>query len=77
MTSKDRAIHITIRNLHNIFGEINEHARLNELSELWVTNPYFIDPLGVFTSHKEISDMAAKIQAMGSGEDVFSELGKQ
>lgn len=76
MTSQARATSLTKLNIHAIFGEKDATQRLQTISKTWVTSgeALFVDSLGVFKTHEEISAMADKIQGFGGPEDEFVEL---
>jgi hypothetical protein len=78
MTTKDKAIQLTKDNLHLVFGETSAPKRLEKIGELYVpsSEALFVDPMGVFKTHEAISDMVAKLQALGPGQ-VFTEIGER
>lgn len=76
MTTADAVIKLLQDNLHLIFAEPDEEKRLAQLGRLWFADSecFFIDPLGVFTTHKSISDLTAGLLASNAG-NIFTELG--
>ncbi|KAH7078351.1 hypothetical protein FB567DRAFT_595956 [Paraphoma chrysanthemicola] len=78
MTSKSQAEHLTLVNLHSIFGNRDSAARLSTIQSTWVPSgdALFIEPNGVFKTHEGISDMAGQILASGGDGDKFWELGE-
>jgi hypothetical protein len=76
MTSQSRATTLTSLNLNAIFGEKDVQKRLKNIADLWVASgdAFFVEPLGVFKTHEEISGMVDHIQGLGGPEDGFIEL---
>jgi hypothetical protein len=76
MTTTDVVIKLLQDNLHLIFGEPDEEKRLAQLNRVWYPDSecLFIDPMGIFSTHKSISDLAAGLQASSVG-SVFTQIG--
>jgi hypothetical protein len=78
MTSQSRAQTLTSLNLSAIFGERSISTRLANIKDLWVPSGecFFVEPTGVFKTHKEISGMVNEIQGLGGPDDGFVEMSK-
>lgn len=78
MTFQARAIELTKLNIHAIFDEKDAAKRLQSISSMWGASGevLFVEATGVFKTHKAISNMVEKIQALGSPQDEFVELSK-
>lgn len=63
MTSTQEVSKILHDNLFHVFGEEDYEKRLASLSQLWVADSecIFIDPMGIFRTHKDISDFIGKL----------------
>jgi hypothetical protein len=74
MTSDESITQLVRDNLYLVFGETNLEKRLAALSRLWVEDCLFVDPMGIFRTHGDISNLITSLQSENRGK-VFMELG--
>ncbi|KAK6340068.1 hypothetical protein TWF730_001841 [Orbilia blumenaviensis] len=72
MASAELITSILKENLYEVFGSTSHEDRLKNLARLWSPDAIFIDPMGIFKTHEEVSGAIAGLQQDGW---VFSELG--
>ncbi|KAK6344641.1 hypothetical protein TWF718_006599 [Orbilia javanica] len=71
MASAELITTILKENLYGVFGSSSHEERLKNLARLWNPDALFIDPLGVFKTHEEVSNAVAGLHQEGW---VFTEL---
>jgi hypothetical protein len=69
MSSTQEVSTILEDNLFQVFGEANHDKRLAALAKLWTADSdcLFIDPMGVFRTHNDISTFIGKLQEKHDG----------
>jgi hypothetical protein len=77
MSSTEAVSKLLQDNLFLVFGEADREKRWAALTQLWVadTECLFIDPIGVFRTHKDISNLIDTILEQNTGK-VFTVRGK-
>jgi hypothetical protein len=71
MSSTQEISKILHDNLFTVFGEVDHEKRLAALGQLWVADPgcLFIDPMGAFRTHSDISTFVGKLLENHDGKE--------